>query len=163
MDTSFQKTAANDEWYTPREIIEALGPFDLDPCAPMKPLWRTAARMVNKEQDGLKNSWGGGESMVQSSLFSATSDTLLRPYGGERKRDSADVRQGGQRAVSGSPSAERGCGPVPPAPDTVLPSGRHEGGQCRLRKLPAVLWQAEHGRAAAFWTGRNTYQSLRNC
>lgn len=59
MDTSFQKTAANDEWYTPREIIEALGPFDLDPCAPMKPLWRTAARMVNKEQDGLKNSWGG--------------------------------------------------------------------------------------------------------
>lgn len=59
MNTSFQKTVASDEWYTPREIIDALGPFDLDPCAPMKPLWRTAERMVNKEEDGLKIEWGG--------------------------------------------------------------------------------------------------------
>ena len=60
MDTSFQKTSASDEWYTPREILDALGPFDLDPCAPIKPLWRTAERMVNKDEDGLKISWGGG-------------------------------------------------------------------------------------------------------
>lgn len=40
MNTSFERSAnASDEWYTPREIIEALGEFDLDPCAPMHPLW----------------------------------------------------------------------------------------------------------------------------
>lgn len=59
MDTSFQKTTASDEWYTPKEIIDALGVFDLDPCAPMKPLWKTAERMVNKEENGLKIPWGG--------------------------------------------------------------------------------------------------------
>lgn len=59
MNTSFQKTAASDEWYTPKEIIDALGAFDLDPCAPMRPLWQTAKRMVNKEEDGLKIQWGG--------------------------------------------------------------------------------------------------------
>jgi len=59
MDTSFQKTAASDEWYTPIELIRSLGQFDLDPCAPMEPLWRTATRMVNKEEDGLKVEWAG--------------------------------------------------------------------------------------------------------
>ena len=59
MNTSFQKTTASDEWYTPKEILDALGPFELDPCAPMKPLWPTAAKMVNKEEDGLKIQWGG--------------------------------------------------------------------------------------------------------
>ena len=49
MNTSFERSAnASDEWYTPREIIEALGEFDLDPCAPMHPLWPTAKIMYNK-------------------------------------------------------------------------------------------------------------------
>ena len=61
MNTAFQKTVASDEWYTPRELVEALGEFDLDPCAPMVPLWRTAREMVNKEQDGLSIDWGGYE------------------------------------------------------------------------------------------------------
>ena len=35
MNTSFEKAkSTTDEWYTPREIIDALGPFDLDPGAP---------------------------------------------------------------------------------------------------------------------------------
>ena len=59
MNTAFQRTAASDEWYTPKEIIDSLGVFELDPCAPMKPLWKTAERMVNKEEDGLKIAWGG--------------------------------------------------------------------------------------------------------
>lgn len=43
MNTSFEKSKnSTDEWYTPKEIIDALGEFDLDPCAPMRPLWRTA-------------------------------------------------------------------------------------------------------------------------
>lgn len=71
MNTAFQKTVASDEWYTPLELVEALGEFDLDPCAPVRPLWKTAARMVNKEQDGLSIEWGGGTSMAQSTLFQA--------------------------------------------------------------------------------------------
>ena len=59
MDTSFQRTSASDEWYTPKEMIDALGEFDLDPCAPEKPLWRTARRMVDRNEDGLKVEWGG--------------------------------------------------------------------------------------------------------
>lgn len=60
MNTSFERSAkATDEWYTPIEIIKALGEFDLDPCAPMKPLWQTAKVMYNKEDDGLSKNWGG--------------------------------------------------------------------------------------------------------
>lgn len=60
MNTSFEKSKnSTDEWYTPKEIIDALGEFDLDSCAPMRPLWRTARVMYNKEQDGLKQKWEG--------------------------------------------------------------------------------------------------------
>lgn len=60
MNTSFERSAnASDEWYTPREIIEALGEFDLDPCAPMHPLWPTAKTMYNKQDNGLIQNWGG--------------------------------------------------------------------------------------------------------
>lgn len=60
MNTSFERSAnASDEWYTPREIIEALGEFDLDPCAPMHPLWATAKIMYNKQDNGLIQNWGG--------------------------------------------------------------------------------------------------------
>lgn len=60
MNTSFERSAnASDEWYTPREIIEALGEFDLDPCAPMHPLWPTAKIMYNKQDNGLVQNWGG--------------------------------------------------------------------------------------------------------
>ena len=60
MNTTFEKTEnSTDEWYTPIEIIESLGKFDLDPCAPEKPLWRTAATMYDKNVDGLKQVWSG--------------------------------------------------------------------------------------------------------
>ena len=59
MNTSFQRTTASDEWYTPRELIESLGEFELDPCAPVHPLWPTAKTMYNIENDGLALDWGG--------------------------------------------------------------------------------------------------------
>ena len=35
MNTSFERSAAaTDEWYTPKEIIDSLGKFDLDPFTP---------------------------------------------------------------------------------------------------------------------------------
>lgn len=59
-NTSFQRSSkATDEWYTPIEIIKALGEFDLDPCAPVNPLWQTARIMYNKNDDGLTKEWFG--------------------------------------------------------------------------------------------------------
>lgn len=60
MNTTFERTQnSTDEWYTPKEILQALGPFDLDPCAPLTPLWNTAAVMYNKNDDGLSKKWSG--------------------------------------------------------------------------------------------------------
>lgn len=60
MNTSFDRSAkATDEWYTPLEFIQALGEFDLDPCAPVSPLWPTARVMYNKNDDGLTKEWLG--------------------------------------------------------------------------------------------------------
>ena len=47
-------------WLTPPHIIDALGPFDLDPCAaPLPRPWPTAGHMVTLPNDGLKLSWHG--------------------------------------------------------------------------------------------------------
>lgn len=60
MNTTFEKLKySTDEWYTPKEIINALGEFDLDPCAPLFPLWNTAKTMYNKNDDGLTKEWNG--------------------------------------------------------------------------------------------------------
>jgi phage N-6-adenine-methyltransferase len=61
MNTSFEKNSKNttDEWYTPKSIIDALGQFDLDPCAPEYPLFDTAKTMYNKNDNGLSKEWFG--------------------------------------------------------------------------------------------------------
>lgn len=46
-------------WLTPPHIINALGPFDLDPCCPPTMPWRTATRMVHWPEDGLQVDWTG--------------------------------------------------------------------------------------------------------
>lgn len=58
-DTRIQKNKviSSDEWYTPKEFIEKLGPFDIDPCAPMNPPYDIAPISYNKEQDGLAHDW----------------------------------------------------------------------------------------------------------
>lgn len=47
------------EWLTPPEIVSALGPFDLDPCAHPQQFYRTAARMIAPPMDGLAEQWRG--------------------------------------------------------------------------------------------------------
>lgn len=49
----------NDEWLTPPEILRALGDFDLDPCAPIKRPWPTAAEHFTRQDDGLAKAWAG--------------------------------------------------------------------------------------------------------
>lgn len=48
-----------DSWVTPKPIIDALGPFDLDPCAADPMPWSTAARMVTERENGLLLKWSG--------------------------------------------------------------------------------------------------------
>jgi len=48
-----------DEWLTPREVIDALGPFDLDPCAPVARPWPTAAKHYTVADNGLLQPWHG--------------------------------------------------------------------------------------------------------
>lgn len=49
----------NDEWLTPPNIIAELGPFDLDPCAPINRPWPTAYKHYTKEDNGLEKEWNG--------------------------------------------------------------------------------------------------------
>lgn len=48
-----------DEWLTPPEIVDRLGPFDLDPCSPVQRPWPTAGTHYTVEDDGLAKSWSG--------------------------------------------------------------------------------------------------------
>ena len=50
----------SDVWLTPRQLIWALGPFDLDPCAAPSPRpWPTATRHIELPEDGLTVDWSG--------------------------------------------------------------------------------------------------------
>lgn len=48
-----------DEWLTPPEVLEALGPFDLDPCAPVARPWEIAAKHYTWQNSGLRQPWEG--------------------------------------------------------------------------------------------------------
>ena len=50
---------AKDEWITPPFITQALGPFDLDPCAPVDAPWPIAQRTWTVLDDGLSRPWDG--------------------------------------------------------------------------------------------------------
>lgn len=49
----------NDEWLTPPEIMEKLGVFDLDPCAPINRPWETAKNHFTIVDNGLNKEWFG--------------------------------------------------------------------------------------------------------
>ncbi len=52
--------AGSHVWLTPPEIVAALGPFDLDPCAAPEPRpWPTATRHITLPEDGLTADWQG--------------------------------------------------------------------------------------------------------
>lgn len=50
-----------DEWLTPPSIVQALGPFDLDPCAPSdeRRPWNIAKQHYSIEINGLALPWHG--------------------------------------------------------------------------------------------------------
>lgn len=52
-------SGVTDEWLTPPDLLEKLGPFDLDPCAHPDQFYRTAQRMISPPADGLASPWIG--------------------------------------------------------------------------------------------------------
>lgn len=52
-------STVTDEWLTPPWILEALGPFDLDPCAPTDRPWDIATDHYTINDDGLERKWEG--------------------------------------------------------------------------------------------------------
>lgn len=57
-------TENKDEWLTPPGVIQAIGPFDLDPCAPISRPWDMAAKHYTVEDYDIssgpkmdKNGW----------------------------------------------------------------------------------------------------------
>lgn len=52
-------TGLTNEWLTPRWIIEALGPFDLDPCASDPRPFNCARVNWSVDDDGLSRTWFG--------------------------------------------------------------------------------------------------------
>lgn len=59
MNTSYQKTKGLMEWYTPKYIIDALGPFDTDPCSPAERPFDTAKTHYTTSDNGLMQEWSG--------------------------------------------------------------------------------------------------------
>lgn len=59
MNTAFETKDNKDEWLTPPYIFEALGHFDLDPCAPVSPPWKIADINLNINDDGLMQPFYG--------------------------------------------------------------------------------------------------------
>jgi DNA N-6-adenine-methyltransferase (Dam) len=49
----------SDDWLTPRWVLTALGPFDLDPCASTAQPWPTARHHYAPPVDGLRAPWHG--------------------------------------------------------------------------------------------------------
>lgn len=52
-------TKNDDQWLTPPALVQDLGPFDLDPCAPVRRPWPTAAQHYTVHEDGLSQPWFG--------------------------------------------------------------------------------------------------------
>ncbi len=49
----------SDDWVTPRYVVDALGVFDLDPCACEPMPWHLASRWFTKSDNGLTQPWRG--------------------------------------------------------------------------------------------------------
>lgn len=58
-ETGGDSAATTHDWLTPPEIVQALGPFDLDPCASQRQPWRTASKQYTIDDNGLNQVWEG--------------------------------------------------------------------------------------------------------
>jgi hypothetical protein len=59
MNGHYSSAMKSDTYLSPKWIIDALGPFDLDPCTPEMMPWKTAEVRFTKKDDGLIKEWFG--------------------------------------------------------------------------------------------------------
>jgi len=59
VSTHERATVGKEEWLTPPRIINALGKFDLDPCAAIDSPWEIAKHSFNVFDNGLSKHWFG--------------------------------------------------------------------------------------------------------
>lgn len=61
MNTTFEgrSSTGKNEWLTPPSLLNKLGSFDLDPCAPVHRPWDIAKNHYTEEDDGLSRPWEG--------------------------------------------------------------------------------------------------------
>ena len=65
-----RSSSSSDCWYTPRWLLDALGPFDLDPANSEPDRFPTAKRHLGPDVDGLSQPWGGDERIWLNPPFS---------------------------------------------------------------------------------------------
>lgn len=59
MKKHLKAIGTTDTWITPKYITEALGEFDLDPCAHTEMPWQHANKCYTVDDDGLSSTWFG--------------------------------------------------------------------------------------------------------
>lgn len=59
MSSHHSASSLKEEWLTPPYIINSLGTFDLDPCAPINRPWETATNHFTIKDNGLTLPWTG--------------------------------------------------------------------------------------------------------
>lgn len=104
MKTDVLFSSATDLWETPQEFFDELDKefhFTVDVCA--TPENAKCARYFTQEQDGLRQKWGGGNGMVQSSLRQngwPVGAEGITGGAGRGHRGHAPARQNGHAVVS---------------------------------------------------------------
>ena len=122
-------------WLTPRRIVDALGPFDTDPCTPCFMPWRTATTMYNVFDDGTTAPWHGR--VWLNPPYGREAVPFMRrmaghPGGGYRTR----LRPHRDEALAGARLPGRPRSPLRRWAHPLLPRGRH-GGRVRDRAVRA--------------------------
>ena len=59
IDSTIDPNERNDRWLTPKHIVEALGPFDLDPCGAPGHVLAKHTYLLENGDDGLIDPWNG--------------------------------------------------------------------------------------------------------
>jgi phage N-6-adenine-methyltransferase len=70
--------AGSDEWLTPKFVVDALGPFDLDPATPGVQPWPTAHRRFTAADDGLLQPWPANDFVFLNPPYSKISPFMER-------------------------------------------------------------------------------------
>lgn len=134
-------------WLTPPDIIERLGPFDLDPCCPANMPWRTATRMVSLPEDGLSVDWSG-KRVWCNPPYGREAVPFLRKMAKNANGGGvfSHIRKNGHLGVAGLGFSVRLRGVVCARTDQVLQGGRRSGrdrsGSIRPYRVHARGFQA---------------------